>query len=272
MNKSTPKVTTPEIKKALALKHAITGDYFLTEVKSGSSWNGTANRILDGLAIKKSYASKCFVGYEIKISRSDFKSDNKIFTYLPLVHQLYLVCPKGLVQPEELPTEIGLLWYNSETKSLYYKKKTPKRDIKINTDMLLYIIYSRLEQDRIPFYSSRAEYFKDWLDNKLTNQELGNRVSSALVDKISSLEKKLDYINRWGGGKEQTYYKELLQACADMGMPDYYKESAAEWIKREFKREYPEILDTVQRQLEVAMNSIEREKMTAYEANEKQME
>ena len=271
MDKVKTSVTSTEIKRALAVKHTRAGDYFLTEVKSGSSWNGTANRILDGLAIKKSYASKCFVGYEIKISRSDFKSDNKIFTYLPLVHQLYLVCPKGLIQPDELPVEVGLMWYNPDLKSLYYKKKTPKRNIDINTDMLLYIIYSRLEQDRIPFYSSRAEYFKDWLDNKLTNQELGNRVKSALVDKISSLEKKLDYVNRWGGGKEQEYHKEILQACTDMGMPNYYHD-AAHWIKTQLNRKYPEILDTVQRQLEVAINSIEREKGAANETNENRME
>ena len=250
-------VTATEIKKALAVKHTRVGDYFLTEVKDGSTSTGT--RILDGLAVKKSYASKRFVGYEIKVSRSDFKADNKLYTYLPLVHQLYLVCPKGIVQPEELPTEIGLLWYNPEKKSLYYKKKTPWRDIKISTDMLLYIIYSRLESDRIPFYSSRAEYFKDWLDNKLTSHELGRRVSSALVDKIADLEKKLDYANRWGGGKEQTYYKEILQACADLGMPDYYY-NAADWIKKELNREYPEALDTVQRQLQVAINEISRAK------------
>ena len=153
---TTQKVTSTEIK--IALSRINTKNFFLTEVKSGSTFMGTANRILDALAIKKSWVNKCFTGYEIKVSRSDFKADNKMYTYLPLVHQLYLVCPKGLIQPEELPIEIGLIWYNPEKQTLVYKKKTPRRNIEVDTDMLLYIIYSRLEEDRIPFTPTKLNF------------------------------------------------------------------------------------------------------------------
>ena len=62
IDKAMPKVSAAEIKIALAKMHR--DDYFLDEVKSGSVSMGTASRILDALAIKKSYANKCFVGYE----------------------------------------------------------------------------------------------------------------------------------------------------------------------------------------------------------------
>ena len=266
---STKKVTSTEIK--IALSRINTKNYFLTEVKSGSSYMGTANRILDALAIKKSYTNKCFTGYEIKVSRSDFKADNKMYTYLPLVHQLYLVCPKGLIQPEELPLEIGLMWYNPEKQTLVYKKKTPRRNIEIDPEMLLYIIYSRLEEDRIPFYSSKAEFLKDWMENKNSNRDLGNRVGSELARRISSLERQLEDTQKFGTGKEMEHYKEILQACVDAGMPDWYAQGrntyAADWIRKELKRDYPEILDTVQRQLDVATKAIQRAKEVADEQN-----
>jgi len=104
------------------------------------------------------------------------------------------------------------------------------------------------------------KFFKDWLKNKQINRELGYKISATLGNEIENMRKKLDYAERWGDGKELKNYMELLQACIDMGMPNYYKESAAEWIKQQLKRDYPEVLDTVQRQLVVAINEISRAK------------
>lgn len=75
------KVTSTNIKLALAEKHW--RDFFLTEVKSGSTWMTARGdmKILDGLAIRKSWTSPCFTGYEVKISRSDFLRDSKFYTY-----------------------------------------------------------------------------------------------------------------------------------------------------------------------------------------------
>ena len=63
------KVTSTEIKIALSYKHI--KDFFLTECKSGSTWFTVPGdmKILDALAIRKSWANPCFTGYEIKVSR-----------------------------------------------------------------------------------------------------------------------------------------------------------------------------------------------------------
>ena len=73
--------TSTEIKIALSHKHI--KDFFLTECKSGSTWFSPVGdmKILDALAIRKSWASPCFTGYEIKVSRSDFLRDTKFYTY-----------------------------------------------------------------------------------------------------------------------------------------------------------------------------------------------
>jgi hypothetical protein len=257
-----PKVTASDIKMALAARH--NRDYFLTEVKSGSTFMGTGNRILDGVALRLSYTNSYLTGYEVKVSRSDFKADNKFFTYLPLVHALYIATPTGMVQREELPTEIGLIWYNPETRQLTVKKKPPPRQIEISRDMLLYIIYSRLERERIPFYSDKATFFRDWLENKRSNAELAQKIRNRMTNEITRLESELRTANLRLKFDVQAEYNELLKIMQNYGMPAYSgDEYIAKWLEARLAREYPEALDDVQRKLEGALKDIEKAKETA---------
>lgn len=66
-----------EIKHALARKHERTQDFFLTEVKNGSTYFSNELYIMDGLAIKKSWVNPMITGYEIKVSRNDFLQEKK---------------------------------------------------------------------------------------------------------------------------------------------------------------------------------------------------
>lgn len=194
------KVKAHHIKEALAKKH--NDDLFLTEVKNGPTH--MANRgdllILDALAIKRSWARPCFTGYEIKVSRQDFERDEKWPAYKELCHKFYFVCPTQLIQPEELPYDVGLIYYNHEKKSLYTRKKSIFRQIEISSDLLYYIIICRLESRQYPFFSSKMEYFEEWLNNKRTTRELGQRVRSKIFEKIKELEcqvESLESENKW---------------------------------------------------------------------------
>lgn len=60
--------------------------------------------------ISLDYLCRQVNGYEVKISRSDFKSDDKWTEYLPFCNKFYFVCPPDLIQPSELPKEIGLIY------------------------------------------------------------------------------------------------------------------------------------------------------------------
>lgn len=186
------KVTSTEIKVALAKKHY--KDFFLTECKDGPTWASSDMRILDGLAIRKSWASPCFTGYEVKVSRSDFLRDAKFYTYESIVNCLYIVCPKGMIERTELPESVGLIYYNPETKALTTKKKAIWRKIEYSADMLMYIIYSRLDSDRIPFYSNKQQYFKDWMANKAEMRSFGHAVGSKMAKRISELESDLSRV------------------------------------------------------------------------------
>lgn len=203
MEHTTDKITSTDITRALAVKHH--KDFFLTEVKSGSTWmtpSGEMKR-LDGLAIKKSWTRTCFTGYEVKISRGDFLRDAKFYTYEELCNELYIVCPKGLIKREELPESVGLMYYDSGSKTIQTKKKAIFRKIEYSADMLLYIIFSRLDSDRFPFYTTREQYCTDYINHEIDNRTLAERVKSRLIEDNARMEKELEY------AKNETITKKL---------------------------------------------------------------
>jgi len=75
--------------------------------------------------------------FEIKITRSDFlremKRPKKYVSALALSQFFYYVTPKGLVQPDEVPDEAGLIWVavRHADPPLYcrMKKKAPDRGL-----------------------------------------------------------------------------------------------------------------------------------------------
>ena len=67
-------VQSRHIERALAKKHG-NREFFITQCKTGATGEGMMQ--FDGLAIHKSWAHPCIIGYEIKVSRSDFLRDAK---------------------------------------------------------------------------------------------------------------------------------------------------------------------------------------------------
>ncbi len=64
-------------------------------------------------------------GFEIKVSRADFLRDEKWQNYSEFTSSLTLICPEGLIAPEEIPKPFGLAWVD-ELKGVTWKKR-PKR-------------------------------------------------------------------------------------------------------------------------------------------------
>ena len=90
----------------LALRHS--RDVFIAECNMGSAHAGC--RRLDAWVMPKSWSPFTTIGYEVKEARGDFLRDEKWRAYLDVCHQLYFACPAKLIQPEELPADVGLLW------------------------------------------------------------------------------------------------------------------------------------------------------------------
>jgi hypothetical protein len=245
-----PAVSSFDIKKALAKKHG-EREFFITECKNGPTGNGLLQ--FDGLAIYKSWAHPNIVGYEIKVSRSDFLRDAKYSRYLPYCHEFYFVTPTGMVQRQEVEESIGLMWYNPNTEALTTKKKAVHRKIDVSSEMLLYIIMNRLESDRLPFHSTKTEYWRYWLDNKISNRELGYQVKSKLLDKIGELERENQRYSRFK--EEHTEYKKIIEVLQKHGIRTCYRPEALDTV---LTLSYPPELDIVQNQLQVAIKEIDK--------------
>lgn len=172
---------TRNVKMALAERHA--ADFFITECKDGPTWFGPHMRV-DALAIKKSWSPVRIIAYEVKVSRGDFLSDDKYLGYKDMCHELNLACPKGMIDPKEVPEDVGLAYYYPDSGKVISKVKARYREVEINSGTLLYIIMNRLSSDRYPFFGDKKAYFQEWLKNKKDDKFLGNKVSVALRERI----------------------------------------------------------------------------------------
>lgn len=255
---SDAKVTSTDIKLALAEKHH--RDFFLTEVKSGSTWLTAPGymKILDALAIKPSWTNTIFTGYEVKISRGDFLRDAKFYTYEELCNCLYIVCPKGMIDRTELPESIGLMYYDPDKKTLTTRKKAIFRKVEYSVEMLLYIIFSRLESDRYPFFNSKRDYFEEYVAGKRRNQDLAYAVKTKLVQENARLEKELENIKHFMEQREA--FLDVKKVCEKHGIwAGWNGSELAGQLDKALARSPVEGADFIIRQLETVITLLKKQ-------------
>ena len=250
------RVTSTDIKIALSQKHI--KDFFLTECKSGSTWLTPAGdmKILDALAIRKSWTNPCFTGYEIKISRSDFLRDIKFYTYEEICNCLYLVCPKGMIDRTELPESVGLMYYDPDKNTITTKKKAIYRKIEYSPDLLLYIIYSRLDSDRYPFFDSKKKYFEEYVAQKKSSKDLGYSVSTRLVLENAKLIKKIESMGHFEA--EYDKHRALMKVLEKHNIWAWKADELAEVLDKRLSRSCPEDISSIRTTLEACVERIKR--------------
>ncbi len=174
-----------EVLRAIANVH--TQDFFMTEVKDGPTISRDHMR-LDAVAIPRSYSHPRFIGYEVKVSRSDWLRDDKWHAYTDFCHEFYIACPSGLIQHEEVPEGVGLAWVTPGSLHVTRKRKALYRKIEPDAMFLLYVVYSRLESDRWPFFSDAEAYFRALVEHKRNAHMLGQKVKGAIRERIQALQ------------------------------------------------------------------------------------
>lgn len=262
------KVTATSIKIALAEKHW--KDFFLTEVKSGPTQLAMPGglKILDGLAVRKSWTNPCFTGYEVKISRSDFLRDAKFYTYEELCNCLYIVCPKGMIERTELPESVGLMYYDSEKKTIATKKKAIFRKIEYSPEMLLYIIFSRLDSDRYPFFSEKRQYFEEYLAGKRENRHLANSVKAKMIADNARLERELEQLR----GFQQQYeaHRAIMEVLEKHRIWGYSGKGIAGELDAALTRKCPEDISSVRQSMEYIVERLKRMEEKANESAQRE--
>lgn len=163
----------------LATRHS--RDVFVPQCKNGPTVSAQHLR-MDAWALTKSWTRTLATAYEIKISRSDFVADDKWQLYLPYCNEFYFVTPSKLVAPEELPTEVGLLWASRTGTRLFTKKKAARRQVQIPQQLFLYLLICRARIKAHDFEDMpQTDYWRAWLAEKAEKQEIGHRVSARIA-------------------------------------------------------------------------------------------
>lgn len=182
----------------LSERHA--KDVFVPECKMGSTWGSGGTR-LDAWALKKTWSPVTAIGYEIKESRGDFLRDEKWPAYLPMCHQFYFVSPHGMIQPEELPENVGLLWSTKTRTRLYTKRKAPRREVELPTELMAYVLMSRVRivanMDAANGHRSgddrraRTERWARWLEDKELSTKIGYQVRGRIREKLRDFDTEI---------------------------------------------------------------------------------
>ena len=180
-----PAIAASQLVDLLAVRHS--GDVFVPECKTGPTHDTHGMQRLDAWAMKKSWAHPLTVGYEIKVARSDFLSDNKWRGYLPYCNEFVFVAPPGVIDVGEIPEEAGLLVSSVQATRLYTKKKAPYRAVEIPDSLYRYVLFSRVRVTREwqDTEGGAAEFWQRWLSDKRELEGLGHRVSRALSSRMS---------------------------------------------------------------------------------------
>lgn len=191
-----PQFSADHILEMLKQKHL--EDVFVPECKDGSSGMGYLR--LDAWVMKKSWVHPLAIGYEIKVSRSDFVNDEKWRGYLPYCNEFYFVCPTGLISPDELPNDTGLLWL-AKTGTRLFKKKKPvyRNDTPDMLELYKYIVMCRSKIKRNTYDSdqTRKEYWKQWLAEKDEKKTIGYNVSKKIKQLVSTRITEVECKQRW---------------------------------------------------------------------------
>lgn len=192
-----PKIRAGDVIKALSARHK--EDMFFTEVKNGATQTVAHHCKMDALAIKISWTNFKIVGYEVKVSRSDFLRDDKWRSYLPMCNELYFAVAPGIVDVSEIPEQCGLVQLTAKG-GLRTIRKAVWRDIAPPVEMYKYLMFGYIGAHRFFEYDLHrhervaplacADIWQDYLSDKATLKDIGYKVSEKISKEIREAARK----------------------------------------------------------------------------------
>jgi hypothetical protein len=216
-NLKLPKITARDILEMLRVKHA--DAVFVSECKNGPTQSVSSHSKLDAWVMEKSWAHPRVIGYESKVTRADFVQDNKWPAYLPLCNELYFVAPKGIIKPEELSADVGLMEVLG-TSRLVIRKKAAHRDVKIPENLFRYILMCRAKVGETEWNemrlgdgnSSKLNVWRSWLAGRDESKELGYEVARSIRDHVDAVKKENKQLK-----EKMLLYDDIRQMISAMG-------------------------------------------------------
>ena len=210
---------TDKILELLIKKHS--DDLCVPECKTGGTWYNPNFRQFDLWVMKKSWTKPWTIGYEIKRTRSDFLNDDKWSDYLPYCSDFYFVSPPDIIQPEELPADVGLICTSKNISRLYAKRKAIHRDVEISDSIFRYILMWRVKTVKREMNQSKGDYWQAWLAEKDEKKELGYHVSKKIRELV---EQRIDKVTVENNQlkRENDRLAEMKKVMEDLGYDKSY--------------------------------------------------
>lgn len=186
-------MTADQLLARLTKKHE--GDVFVTECKDGPT-HTRAHRRLDAWVLLKTWSPITTIGYEIKVSLADWRRDPKLHDYMPLCHLLYVVAPKGVVPPEELPAGVGLMEPVGDER-LQVRRKAARREIALPGELMVYVLMcrTRVTRERDDQRSDpnwRTAQLRAWVAEKEDRRGLSWAVSRKIQERFERQQSELE--------------------------------------------------------------------------------
>jgi hypothetical protein len=224
-------------------------DVFVPECKDGPTHYTNYLR-MDAWVMTRSWANPMSIVYEIKCSRNDFLNDQKWRNYLHYCNEFYFVTPKGTIQPNELPAEVGLLEGTTNLKRLICRKRAVYRDLEVPESVYRYILMCRARivseynpdmtrEERLAMYVKR-------LDSpfKLTGLKIARQIRE-YIEKIESENANL--VNQHKDYDDIRGFLTSIGLTPDMRISRWTVERAIKGEDRDrFIRELKEVIDRSQ--------------------------
>lgn len=192
-------VTASDVLQLLRVKHA--EDVFVDECKDGPTHGAEAMLRFDAWVMRKSWANPATIGYEIKVSRSDWLRDVKLTSYLSAVHEFYVVAPRGVLQLEELPDGVGYLEVASTGRRLLTKRKAAHRE-PISDHLLstmTYVLMCRSVIRREHFHGqlqSPLDYWREFVAGRRDERSVGRAASKLIATRFREMEERAREVER----------------------------------------------------------------------------
>jgi len=190
-----PKLTADNLVDLLAVRHA--SDVFIPECKNGPTWAGTHRR-LDAWVLITTWSPWTTIGYEVKISKSDYRQDEKWSEYLPYCHQFFFVCPPGIIRVDALPPNVGLIWTTQSGSGLRVKFIPDRHEPNPDKLCLLmsYVLMNRLkktdgEQSPIPRSLEYCARLRAEVEAAKERKSLASFVAQHVRDRMFEADRKL---------------------------------------------------------------------------------
>ena len=180
------------------------GQAYFEEVLMGPS----GSRRLDAWVVLPTWSPMTTVGYEVKVTRSDFLRDHKWSEYLPICNRFSFVCPRGIIEPGELPGGVGLIWTTKSGGRLLTKRKAARREVdpskvvKALTSVLITKVFPMNVHESLD-RATRVAGWRKWIQESEESKEVGRYLAhqmGAEYRKVRAENAELRKREEWADG------------------------------------------------------------------------